>query len=241
MRFAGNFHPEWGYLAPAPSFMRTVRIVAVATAIGAIASAAVVLSLVGRPAASPVADAGKTVVVVHSLVQPAEAAALAAAPAAQAPASATPAAARAAVPPVVQAPAAASATSAPAAAQANVQPVVPPPAVASPPLTPPPATVQAAAPAASESVAKPAAASSVAALGEAPPATQAAPAPVADDVAVTPEPAPKPTPKKHRTAENESHNPGFEAKRKTAPFGGPLPLLQRLFSPHSGRSTYYPN
>ncbi len=52
MRSAGNFHPEWGYLAPAPSFMRTVRIVLVATAIGAVAGAAVVVSLVQRSGSS---------------------------------------------------------------------------------------------------------------------------------------------------------------------------------------------
>jgi hypothetical protein len=34
MRNTANFHPEWGYLAPAPSFMRTVRAVLVATAVG---------------------------------------------------------------------------------------------------------------------------------------------------------------------------------------------------------------
>lgn len=45
MRSAGNFHPEWGYLAPAPSFMRTARIVLVATAVGATAGAGVVVSL----------------------------------------------------------------------------------------------------------------------------------------------------------------------------------------------------
>lgn len=49
MRSAGNFHPEWGYLAPAPSFMRTARIALVATAIGGIAGAAVVVSLVEGP------------------------------------------------------------------------------------------------------------------------------------------------------------------------------------------------
>jgi hypothetical protein len=52
MRSAGNFHPEWGYLAPAPSFMRTIRIALVATAIGAVAGAAVVVSLVERPGSS---------------------------------------------------------------------------------------------------------------------------------------------------------------------------------------------
>src|SRR5580658_8431391 len=87
MRFAGNFHPEWGYLASAPNFMRTARIVVVATAIGATAGAAVVLSLAERSAPGAVADAGKTLVVVHSLVQPAEAAAPAA-PAAAAPVAA---------------------------------------------------------------------------------------------------------------------------------------------------------
>ena len=78
MRFGGNFNPEWGYLAPAPSFMRTARIVAVATAIGATAGAAVVLSLADRVGPAPDgaanANAGKTLVVVRSLVQPAEAA-----------------------------------------------------------------------------------------------------------------------------------------------------------------------
>jgi hypothetical protein len=50
MRSAGNFSTEWGYLAPAPSFARTARVVLVATAIGAIAGAGVVFSLVDRPA-----------------------------------------------------------------------------------------------------------------------------------------------------------------------------------------------
>jgi hypothetical protein len=49
MRHAGNFHPEWGYLAPAPSFARTARIAIVAAAIGATAGSAVVFSLVDRP------------------------------------------------------------------------------------------------------------------------------------------------------------------------------------------------
>jgi hypothetical protein len=53
MRSAGNFHPDWGYLAPAPSFMRTARIVLVATAIGATAGAAVMISLVQHPATDP--------------------------------------------------------------------------------------------------------------------------------------------------------------------------------------------
>ena len=48
MRYAGNFHQEWGYLAPAPSFIRTARVILVAAAVGATAGAGVVFSLVGR-------------------------------------------------------------------------------------------------------------------------------------------------------------------------------------------------
>ena len=51
MRPAANFNPEWGYLAPAPNFMRTLRIVVVAAAVGATGGAAVVFSLIDRPAA----------------------------------------------------------------------------------------------------------------------------------------------------------------------------------------------
>jgi hypothetical protein len=39
-------HPEWGFLAPVPNFIRAVRIVLVATAVGAMAGAGVVLLLV---------------------------------------------------------------------------------------------------------------------------------------------------------------------------------------------------
>lgn len=66
MRYAGNFHPEWGYLAPAPNFVRTARVVLVATAIGATAGAGVVFSLVGR------ADT-ETSVAARTLAQPADA------------------------------------------------------------------------------------------------------------------------------------------------------------------------
>jgi hypothetical protein len=53
MRRAASFNPEWGYLAPAPSFVRSARLVIVAAAIGATAGAAVVFSLADRPAAEP--------------------------------------------------------------------------------------------------------------------------------------------------------------------------------------------
>ena len=44
MRHTMNFHPVWGCLAPAPSFLRTVRTVLVATAVGATAGGGVVLT-----------------------------------------------------------------------------------------------------------------------------------------------------------------------------------------------------
>jgi hypothetical protein len=45
-----NFHPEWGCLAPAPTFMRTMRVALVATAVGATVGGGVVLSLAGHSA-----------------------------------------------------------------------------------------------------------------------------------------------------------------------------------------------
>jgi hypothetical protein len=45
-----TFHPEWGCLAPAPSFMRTVRTVLVATAVGATAGSGVVFAFVNHSA-----------------------------------------------------------------------------------------------------------------------------------------------------------------------------------------------
>ena len=63
MRSAGNFHPEWGYLAPAPSFRRTVRTALVATAIGAVAGAVVVVSLVERPGSND-----DTAIAAHALL-----------------------------------------------------------------------------------------------------------------------------------------------------------------------------
>jgi hypothetical protein len=45
----GNFHPEWGVLAPAPNFSRKLRMIITATAVGAVAGAGVALSLSERP------------------------------------------------------------------------------------------------------------------------------------------------------------------------------------------------
>jgi hypothetical protein len=48
MRNTANFHPEWGYLAPAPSFIRKARVVLIATAVGATFGAGAVLSRVSH-------------------------------------------------------------------------------------------------------------------------------------------------------------------------------------------------
>ena len=50
MRSTRNFHPEWGYLAPSPNFVRTARIALVAVLVGGMAGASIVLSMVERPA-----------------------------------------------------------------------------------------------------------------------------------------------------------------------------------------------
>jgi hypothetical protein len=64
MRSTGNFSPEWGYLAPAPSMLPTVRVLLVATAIGATAGAGVVLSLVDHS----VGDGDKVAVAARAIV-----------------------------------------------------------------------------------------------------------------------------------------------------------------------------
>jgi hypothetical protein len=46
---AKNFHPEWGYVAGANGFKRTIQIIFVAMAVGATAGGGVVLSLVDFP------------------------------------------------------------------------------------------------------------------------------------------------------------------------------------------------
>ena len=51
MPYARNVNPEWGYVAPAPSVMRTARLVGIAAIIGASAGAATVFSLLDRPIA----------------------------------------------------------------------------------------------------------------------------------------------------------------------------------------------
>jgi hypothetical protein len=236
MRFAGNFHPEWGYLAPAPNIMRTARVVVVATAIGATAGAAVVLSLAERSAPGAMADAGKTLVVVHSLVQPAEAAAPATAPvAAAAPAPVV-------APVATAAPASPVAPAAPAKVQASIQPSTPatapvmrqpsaPPVTASAqPIAPPPA------PSESRAVSTSAAPASVAALSESPPVTEASPPPASNAAAVSPVPlAPQKDAIKKPVATGQQlqhgPQPAVAATPKKKPEERGLgPALRRLFS-----------
>src|ERR1700730_8468809 len=220
MRFAGNFHPEWGYLAPAPNFMRTARVVVVATAIGATAGAAVVLSLAERSAPGAVADAGKTLVVVHSLVQPAEAAAPATAPIA------------ATTPTPVIAPVAAAVPTAPVApaahVQANIQPSTTAPVMRQP--SPPPAASE------SRAVSTSAAPASVAALSESPPVSEASPPPASNAAAVSPVPlAPQKDAIKKPAATGLQLQPGPQPAVAAAPKKKPEerglgPALRRLFS-----------
>ena len=49
MRSDRNFNPEWGYVGPAPGFMRSARLIMVAAIVGATAGAAIVFSLLDRP------------------------------------------------------------------------------------------------------------------------------------------------------------------------------------------------
>jgi hypothetical protein len=232
MRFAGNFHPEWGYLAPAPNFMRTARVVVVATAIGATAGAAVVLSLAERS----VADAGKTLVVVHSLVQPAEAAAPPTAPIAATTPTPVIAPVAAAVPAVPVAPVA------PAKVQASIQPSTtattpvmrqpsaPPVTASAQPIAPPPA------PSESRAVSTSAAPASVAALSESPPVTEASPPPASNAAAVSPVPlAPQrdAIKKPAATGQQPQHGPQpavAAAPKKKPEERGLGPALRRLFS-----------
>jgi len=238
MRFAGNFHPEWGYLAPAPNFMRTARVVVVATAIGATAGAAVVLSLAERSAPGAVADAGKTLVVVHSLVQPAEAAAPAAAPVAAATPAPVIAPVATAAPIAPAAPAKVQAGIQPSAPAATRQPSPPPVTASAQPIAPPPMTAQVPAPAPSDSraVSTSAAPASVAALSESPPVTEASPPAATNAAAVSPVPlAPQKDAIKKPAAAGLQPPRGLQpafaaAPRKKPEEHGLGPVLRRLFS-----------
>jgi ribonuclease E len=155
--------------------MRTARIVVVATAIGATAGAGVVFTLAGsgnNPGQQAI-DAGKSLVVVRSLVQPAEAATAATEPRVAPVATTAPVATPAVMPQPLQANAQPS--------QANTQPKGS--------LTLPPPAAQISGPASSESRAASTSAvpASVAALAEIPPVTDAAPVSSASQALFTPD------------------------------------------------------
>jgi len=121
MRSNREFDPEWGYLAPAPD--RTVLIALVSAAVGATASAAVVLSLLDYPGAGEQSVAAQTLAPAEPAATPASAPSQRVQP--QVPAQATPPEARqaAASTPATPTPANAAQSPAPseAAASSTVQ------------------------------------------------------------------------------------------------------------------------
>jgi hypothetical protein len=259
MRLAGNFSPEWGYLAPVPSFARTARVVLVATAIGATAGAGVVLSLVDRPS-----EPEKTPVAVRAIVTSVRAAAVPSV-AAAAPAAMT-APAKLSSPPAsatVAAPSGKPDISARASSRTmpQNQPAIPPAANAaaptpaasvsvntSSPSTAPPAP--AVVPAASGLVPAPTATTADTGTGvsAAVPATASASAtalPAAAEQPKVVEAAPADAPDGTTIMAPEQAVPPKKAKRhatsnKNAPFPGIGSIFRRAFASHGGRS-YYPN
>ena len=232
MRSAGNFSPEWGYLAPAPSFLRTARIVVVATAIGATAGAGVVLSLLDRPAA----EGDRTsLVAVHAIVTSVQAAT---APAATAPIAAAPVTAvvptnATTIVPAVHTKAAVqpgpSAATRPAAVAPPQIPAVRAPAAHISAADIPAANISAASVGASGANASPAPQASPGMTASSDPssATDATPAGLPDGTTVTPDMAPPPKKTAHHSTNNQP-NPGLGS------------VLRRMFSAHAGTS-YYPN
>jgi len=244
MRSAGNFSPEWGYLAPAPSFMRTARVVLVATAVGATAGAGVVLSLADRPAA----DGVKTSMAAHAIVT----SAYAATPPASSPQPAVGAVPLAAAVPnnvTVSAPARIAAQS-PAQTPVQASPLVAPqiqadanqsetpvqaetsspqPSVEGQPaaITPAqPSTVSAATESSGANATNTASAPPVPGIASLSTGSESSDA-VPDAATVAPEQVP-PQKKKHSAANKYKHAPVFGS------------AIQHLFTAHAGPS-YYPN
>jgi hypothetical protein len=222
MRSAGNFSPEWGYLAPAPSFMRTARVVLVATAIGATAGAAVVLSLIDRP----VVEGEKSLVAAHAIVTSAQASTITMMPA-------TPTPMAAAAPAMTSIPA----TNPVAQVRTPPQPVQSTAILAAPQTTAtitPPAAIS---PAGSASIAEPAAmpqqsSSGIAALSDPSSTSDAARSDLPDGAALAPETPPAKKSSKHSGAASAKNLP-------SQPNPGLGSALRRLFSAHAGTS-YYP-
>ena len=234
MRSAGNFNSEWGYLAPAPSLLRTVRVVLVATAIGATAGAAVVVSLIDRPAGAGDRSAS---VAPHAIVTSAQAAPETAVPAIAAAPSGAVAVVPVAVVPQVTPPSAPQ-VSTPRAVQAS-------PAAAVAPLAnnaPAPSATSASTQASLNPAESP---SDAAAVGPKPTgmtamsegsvsgeAVHAADAP--DQALIPPESVPDEKRAKHHVAS------AFASTGKYRPVPSLGSVLRRIFNPPAGRS-YYPN
>ena len=212
MRSAGNFSPEWGYLATAPSFMRTARVVLVATAIGATAGAAGVLSLIDRPAV----EGERSLVAAHAIVTSVQAATAMPMPVTTAPVGTTAA--------ITNAPA-----NAPPAAQ--VQTLVPVQQAVAPQSTSAAVNTSTAEPA---TVPQPQSSSGgIAALSETPPASDAARSDLPDGTTLAPEMVPLPKKSsKHSGLANAKNQP-------TQSSPGLGSALRRMFRAHAGTS-YYP-
>lgn len=239
MRSAWNFSPEWGYLAPVPSFARTARMILVATAIGATAGAGVVLSLVDRPAKPERTPVAARAIVTSVGAATAATPEIVAAPAAPAAAPVSGPAAQPVATPARSA-VAASEVAAPATDRQAVTPQAPshranePAAAASstaeirPAQASAPTATENAGPAkAGEANSRPAPAAGVAALSEPSAAGTATGADVPDSGTAVQEPAQKKA--RHHTAFNNRGS-----------FPGLGTFFRRFFVAHSGRS-YYPN
>ena len=248
MPFGGNFHPEWGALAPAPSFVRTARIVAVATAIGATTGAGVVLSLAGSsgvlgPQTNAEAASDKPFVIVHSLVQPAEAAPIAG-PLVPSPVVATaPVNVPAITPAPVNTAAMPAAASAPVSTPAAVS-AMPASTGGQPPsgafaLPPTAAQVSTPVPSDSRTASTPAVPASVAALAEIPAATEASPVPAVDVATFTPD---QTGAQKIGSKKPQAHPQAAAVTPQTPPKKRPEerglgPLLRHLFSARAGSTS----
>ena len=262
MRSAGNFNPEWGYLAPAPSFLRTARAVLVATAIGATAGAAVVISLIDRPAD----DSGKArSIAAHAIVTGVQAAtAPITPPAAAATASvtvpiavtATATAAAAPAASVVAAPIAVTTTAAPATAAPTVSVASPgasaattaampavkpqPPAAAVTPPSPPPSPPQVATQPAQAATMQSAAIAPTIRDERASEAAAASSPKPEQGIAALPEAVPDQSlipPQTVPPDKKKRHVAGaYEPNR---PLSGLGAVLRRIFNPHG--TSYYPN
>jgi hypothetical protein len=236
MRSTGNFSPEWGYLAPAPSVLRTMRVVLVATAVGATAGAGVVLSLVDHSAADGdrVAAVAAHAIVTSVQAAPARApvmsepkiAPVAAAPVAPAPVSVQAAAPSQTAPQVQAAPQMQTAPQVQAAAQGNTPVAAPAQDAATASAAPAATTNDASAAAAPQQPA-------VAALSDPTVATPAAPVASADTAVDQGVVGPQQTAQQKKA---KHHYSGYA--RDFPPVISPA--LRHLFSARAGTS-YYPN